>query len=184
MRNTKNFKLMILIAVNLALLILICDFCTMRSYAVNLGENGERIAALQKHLKEKGYYSGEINGLFDFSTRRAVRIFQKDSGITDANISDSEFVSSLGINSKVSKCYSAEVEILAKHLKAKGIIEYHNMITECENILENSKSSSLYAYILAHTNDIYAFMDEKPNSEQYAAAFESIKRHEINPTPF
>ena len=179
MRNTKTYKLMMLIAVNLALLILICNFCTLRSYAINLGENGERIAALQKHLKEKGYYDGKINGLFDFSTRRAVKKFQNDSGLTDANISDSELISSLGINPKVNRCYSAEVEILAKHLKTKGIIEYHNMVTECENVLENSKNSSLYSYILAPTNDIYAFMEEKPNSEQYAAAYETVKIYEL-----
>ncbi len=178
----KSFKLMMLIAVNLALLILISDFCTLNSYAVNLGENGERIAKLQKCLKEKGYYGGEINGLYDFTTRKAVKDFKNQNNIgEDENY---KTFSSLGLYQTNCRCYSADIEILAKYLKSEGIINYHDMISECEDIIQKSKNSSLCGYISESTDNLFGLIDEKPNSEQYAAAYESVKRHEINPTLF
>ena len=182
MQNKKSFKLMMLIAVNLALLILLSDFCMLNSYAVNLGENGERIAVLQKNLKEKGYYCGEINGLYDFTTKKAVKKFKKENNISENE--DYKVFSMLGLYKKMHRCYCTDIEILAKHLKSNGIIEYHDMVAECENILQKSENTSLCAYIIDMTDDINRFVDEKPNSEQYAAAFESVKRHEMNPAPF
>ncbi|MBQ8762535.1 MAG: peptidoglycan-binding protein [Clostridia bacterium] len=183
--NKKSFKLMMLVAVNLAMLILISDFCTLRSYAINLGENGERIAALQKHLKEKGYYSGEINGLYDFSTKKAVKNFKTDNTETNVNTTDFEIISSLGINSKTNKCFSAEVELLAKYLKTKGVIEYHNMVEVCENILKKSEKTSLYGQIISEIDDITQLINAKPNSEQYNTAYEAVKRAELyNPRNF
>ena len=178
----KSFKLMMLIAVNLALLILISDFCALNSYAVNLGENGERIAALQHCLKDKGFYNGEINGLYDFTTRKAVKNFKKENDIGENT--DYETFSAIGLYLANCRCYGSDVELLAKHLKSSGIIEYHDMVTECENILQKYENGLLYAYIIDTTDDIYNFISEKPNSEQYAAAFESVKRYEINPAPF
>lgn len=178
----KSFKLMMLIAVNLALLILLSDFCTLNSYAVNLGENGERIAVLQKCLKGKGYYGGEINGLYDFTTKKAVRTFKKENKIRDND--DYKTFSALGLYLNDCSCYGADVELLAKHLKSNGIIEYHDMVAECEDILQKSENGSLYAHIIDMADDINHFVDEKPNSEQYAASYDALKRYEINPTPF
>lgn len=178
----KSFKLMMLIAVNLALLILLSDFCALNSYAVNLGENGERIAELQKCLKEKGYYGGEINGLYDFATKKSVKIFKNENKIGENE--DYKTFSLLGLYQTNCRCYGADVELLAKHLKSNGIIEYHDMVRECDDILQKVRNKSLFKYIFDLTDDINRFMDEKPNSEQYAAAFESVKRHEINPAPF
>ena len=178
----KSFKLMMLIAVNLALLILLTDFSEVRSYALNLGENGERIASLQKALKEKGYYGGEINGLYDFTTRKAVKSFKNINNIEENE--DYKTFSALDLYAANFRCFRADVEFLAKHLKSKGLIEYHEMVTECEDIMQKSKNSSVYRFVLDLTDDIYKLMTEKPNSEQYAAAFEAVKRKEINPTPF
>lgn len=170
----KSFKLMMLIAANLALLILISDLCTMNSYAVNLGENGARIAELQKCLKEKGYYNGEINGLYDFATRTAVKNFKTKNRISKNE--DHKTFSLLGLYSSNNKCYSSDIELLAKHLKHNGIIEYHFMVEECESILKNSQNSPLCRYIIDMTDDINRYLNEKPNSEQYAAAISALKR--------
>lgn len=171
----KSFKIMMLIAVNFAILILLSDFCGISAYAVNLGENGERIAILQKHLKKEGYYGGEINGLYDFTTRKAVRKFRSENGI--GKDEDYRAFSSLGLYK--CRCYGADIELLAKHIKSKGIINYHEMVEECEDILQKSKGSSLYAYIIDMTDDINRFMDEKPDSGQYAAAYETIIREKF-----
>ena len=166
-----------LIAVNLALLILLSDLCVPKSYAVNLGENGERIAALQKSLKEKGFYGGEINGLYDFSTRKAVKKFKSQNKIKSE--SDYNLNSSLELYSKGYECCHADVELLAKHLKYNGIIGYQFMVEECEKVIAESENSSLYRNILDTTDNINRFMNEKPTSEHYKAAYDVIKRAAI-----
>lgn len=175
-KDKKNFKIMMLIAVNLAMLILISDFCTLRSYALNLGASGERVAAIQKSLKNAGYYSGEINGLYDFTTRRAVKKYRISNKIDGE--SDYDIISALGINSKGYKCYSSEVELLAKYLKANGIIEYHSMVEICEDILEKSKNDSLFGYIMDEIDNADKLINAQPNSEQYTAALQVIRRNE------
>ena len=181
MSKNKKFRLIMLIALNLALLILISDFSKVESYAINLGENGSRIAELQKSLKEKGYYSGEINGLYDFSTRKAVMNYETANGIDKKD--DHQTFSMLGLYNTESGCYGSDTELLAKHLKHNGIIEYHYMVEECERILINSENISLCRYIIDTTDDINRYLNEKPNSEQYSAAVSALKRRQNNPTP-
>lgn len=175
--NQKSFKIMMLVAVNLALLILIADFCTLRSYAINLGENGERIAALQRCLKEKGYYNGTINGIYDFTTRKAVRNFGKENGIDCDEATDYEIISLLGIGAKsYNGCFSSDIELLAKYLKSHGVIGYHDMVNTCEKLIEISDNGLLYAYIIGETDDINKLIEAKPDSEHYAAAFQTVRR--------
>ncbi|MBS0018395.1 MAG: peptidoglycan-binding protein [Arthrospira sp. SH-MAG29] len=47
-----------------------------------LGSRGADVIALQQRLKQLGYYTGMIDGVFDESTRVAVVRFQRDNGIT------------------------------------------------------------------------------------------------------
>ncbi len=175
--NKKSFKIMMLIAVNLAMLILIADFCTLHGYAINLGTSGERIASLQKSLKEAGYYDGEINGIYDFTTRKAVNRFRKENKINQENATDYEIFLSLGIDTKsYNGCFSSDVELLAKHLKSNGVIEYYDMVNTCEQIIINSNQNPLCSYIISKTDDIDELIDAEPNSRQYTAAFQAVKR--------
>lgn len=174
MRKNKSFLILMLVAINLALLILIADFCTVHSYAINLGESGERIAAIQRSLSEKGFYSGEINGLYDFATRKAVKIFALQNKIN--NNTDYEIISALGLHSEGYECCCAQAEILAKHLKSNGIIEYYDMIKECEEVIKKSENNSLFGYIIGNSKNAENLINSKPNSEQYSAAFRTLNR--------
>ena len=180
MQKKKSFKIMMLIAVNLAILVLLSYYCAIHSYAINLGENGERIAAIQRRLSEAGFYGGEINGLYDFSTRKAVDEFNGKHRIKADT--DYEIISALGLFSNGYECCCAEVELLAKHLKSKGIIDYHDMIAVCEEAIENSKNSSLFSYIVGTAKNTDELIKAKPNSEQYSAAFHALKTND--PAPF
>ena len=170
----KSFRILMLVAVNLALLILIADFCTLRSFAINLGESGERIAAIQRSLYEKGLYNGEINGLYDFATRKSVGRFSNQRKINSKN--DYEIISALGLHSEGYECCCAETEILAKYLKLNGIIEYNDMIKVCEDAIAKSEKNSLFGYIIGEAENADKLINAKPNSEQYSAAFHTLKR--------
>lgn len=43
---------------------------------LNLGDTGKTVAALQRHLKAAGVYTGPANGTFDLATEAALRAFQ------------------------------------------------------------------------------------------------------------
>ena len=178
MQKTKRFKIMMLMVVNLAILILLAEFCSLRSYAINLGENGEKIATIQKSLAKNGCYSGEINGLFDFRTRKATRKFKKQNNIDDDN--DYALLSALGVYSGGYECFCAETEILAKYLKTNGIIGYHNMIEVCEKMVEKAENAPLFSVIVASSESADKLINAKPDSEQYSAAFHVINKYKNN----
>ena len=46
------------------------------------GCKGEAVTAMQKRLKQLGYFDGEASGTFDEATRTAVKAFQKDNKLT------------------------------------------------------------------------------------------------------
>lgn len=50
-------------------------------YNLSLGDNGTKVASLQKTLYKYGYYSGEIDGEFGPYTEQAVKLLQIDAGL-------------------------------------------------------------------------------------------------------
>ncbi len=50
------------------------------------GDEGKEVEALQKHLKELGYFEEELNGEYDFGTKRAVARFQTDNGLENDGV--------------------------------------------------------------------------------------------------
>lgn len=46
------------------------------------GNSGQLVRALQQALKNQGYYTGTVDGLFGFSTTQAVIAFQKSKGLS------------------------------------------------------------------------------------------------------
>ena len=46
------------------------------------GDNGSRVEELQNFLAEKGYFVGEVDGVYNSATSAAVKNFQADNGLT------------------------------------------------------------------------------------------------------
>jgi peptidoglycan hydrolase-like protein with peptidoglycan-binding domain len=49
---------------------------------VQLNDDGEQVAALQRRLAELGYYEGDFSGVFDYATEAAVMQFQRNNGLS------------------------------------------------------------------------------------------------------
>jgi peptidoglycan hydrolase-like protein with peptidoglycan-binding domain len=80
MRQTKLRFLSALLA--LVLVLSVC-FSAMAAYStIPFGTESSDVTSLQKALKSKGYYKGEVDGKFGQSTRSAVYRYQKAVGIT------------------------------------------------------------------------------------------------------
>ena len=79
MRQTKLRFLSALLAL---VLVLSVSFSAMAKYStIPFGTESSDVTSLQKALKSKGYYKGEVDGKFGQSTRSAVYRYQKAVGI-------------------------------------------------------------------------------------------------------
>ena len=52
---------------------------------LNPGDSGPRVNKLQEELKERGHYTGEINGQFNDATAEAVKAFKAANGLDGSN---------------------------------------------------------------------------------------------------
>ena len=57
---------------------------------LGIGSKGEPVKLLQNRLKEAGYYSGRLDGLYGLETRRAVVALQKSSGLEETGTLDDD----------------------------------------------------------------------------------------------
>jgi len=56
-------------------------FAASNDDLIKVGMRGEKVVVLQKLLAEKGFYAGEIDGIFGSGTQAAVREFQLSNGL-------------------------------------------------------------------------------------------------------
>ncbi|MCW5315969.1 peptidoglycan-binding protein [Nostoc sp. KVJ3] len=52
-----------------------------RSNSLTVGSKGEAVKTAQNALKQQGFYTADVNGVFDKKTRSAVIKFQKSKGL-------------------------------------------------------------------------------------------------------
>ena len=75
----------------IVIMVLTCGVCvgsavgtmqTKSAYALVLkqGNTGETVRTVQRKLKNWGYYSGSVDGIFGSQTKKAVRLFQQKNG--------------------------------------------------------------------------------------------------------
>ncbi len=61
------------------------------------GSSGSTVKTIQRKLKNWGYYSGSVDGIFGAQTRKAVRYFQQKNGLTVDGIVGNKTLKALGI---------------------------------------------------------------------------------------
>lgn len=64
-----------------------------------MGSRGEEVRLIQQKLKERGLYSGNIDGIYGTQTQNAVKKFQRQQGLTVDGIAGSKTLKALGITS-------------------------------------------------------------------------------------
>lgn len=61
------------------------------------GSTGEEVRQIQQALKNQGYYTGSVDGIYGSGTESAVRAYQKANGLSVDGIAGPSTLSSLGI---------------------------------------------------------------------------------------
>lgn len=176
-KNESAWQVTIAAAVNLIILVLIIAMSKTEAYAMGLGCSGERVSAVQRALKSRGYYSGEISGLYDFATRRGIKRFQTDCGLEANGNADYKTVDALGINSE-NKIFSFETEILARYAQfVCGGKSYPEKLALCEKIIEKKKNGQTVGSLLTEENpEFYKKITEiEPGPDSVRAACRALE---------
>lgn len=172
-KTKKAWHLVMLLAVDLAFLILIASLSSSGACALRLGCIGNRVAEIQQYLYAEGFYDGKISGVFDTETRKAVKNFQKANKLDRSGEANCSTLSALGINSENGIFFEAETELLARYIQSQGCCSYAQMLDKAKEILANSRGATTMSNIIF--TDYPDFMNTQPSDSAYNAAAEAIK---------
>lgn len=88
------------------------------------GSRGPTVTEIQRRLKNWGYYTGPVDGIYGYNTYRAVRYFQSKNGLRVDGIVGSRTLAALGINtgSTAASSGNKDLYMLARaiHGEARG----------------------------------------------------------------
>ena len=120
------------------------------AYALTLkqGSTGQQVKTMQQKLKNWGYYTGAVDGIFGKQTKNAVIYFQKKNGLVADGIVGTKTLKALGMSSSGSTSsggsYSnADVELLARLIYGEARGEsYVGQVAVGAVVMNRIKSSS------------------------------------------
>ena len=135
----------------LLILLLLCTLVPVlgADAALKRGSSGDEVSAVQKRLKQWGYYSGAIDGVFGPATEKAVKWFQQKNGLTPDGIVGAKTAAALGLNlsaassSSGSSGASGDVYLLAQCIYGESRGEpYKGQVAVGAVVLNRVKSSA------------------------------------------
>ena len=91
------------------------------------GSSGSAVSQIQTKLKNWGYYSGKVDGIYGSATEKAVKYFQQKNGLTVDGKCGPQTLKALGINAgTASQSTSGDVALLARLISAEARGEPYN----------------------------------------------------------
>ena len=119
---TDKKKLCVALAVLFALNILvICLAQTASAVTYQRGSSGSVVKQIQTKLKNWGYYSGAVDGVYGSATESAVKSFQKKNGLTVDGKVGPQTQQALGLNvGSAADSGSGDVALLARLISAEA----------------------------------------------------------------
>ncbi len=177
--------------VGLALAIALVTVTAMAASTVlRLGSSGEQVRTLQSKLKQWGYYSGSVDGVFGSRTQEAVKYFQRRNGLTADGVVGPATAAALGMTLSSSSSssgassgsVSSDVYLLARvvHGEARGE-PYLGKVAVAAVVLNRVKSASFpntIAGVVYQANAFTAVSDGQinltPDSESIRAARDAM----------
>lgn len=129
MLHENKKKLCLALAVLFAMNILIIAAAQSATAATyKRGSTGQTVTEIQKRLKNWGYYTGDVDGVFGSRTETAVKKFQKRNGLTVDGKVGPATLAALGISggSSGGGASSGDVALLARLISAEARGEPYN----------------------------------------------------------
>ena len=84
------------------------------------GSRGEEVKKIQQKLKNWGYYSGSVDGIYGTQTVNAVKYFQRKNNLSVDGIAGKNTLAAMGISSSSSTVSDSNVALLARIISAEA----------------------------------------------------------------
>lgn len=157
------------------LTVLVAAFCvctalpvrteTASALTLKQGSTGSTVKTVQQKLKNWGYYTGAVDGIFGAKTKAAVVYFQKKNGLTADGIVGNKTLAALGISTgssdsaNVTGSYSsADVNLLARLIYGEARGEsYVGQVAVGAVVMNRIKSASFPNTMSGVIYQSYAF---------------------------
>ena len=157
------------------------------------GSTGGEVKEVQRRLKQWGYYSGSVDGIFGSGTKKAVIAFQKKNGLTADGIVGKATYAALGMNdsynalqgnstnkpSSSTSYSSSDLYLMAKAIYAEGRGEsYTGQVAIGAVIMNRVKSPSFpntIAGVIYQKGAFTAVADGQINLEPNQTAYNAAR---------
>lgn len=160
----------------LAIILIITTFTLINSNQKEetlskLGSSGSEVTQIQTKLKNWGYYSGSVDGIYGSKTVSAVKKFQKKNGLTVDGIAGKATLSAMGIQSSSGTGNdSNNLNLLARIIHGEARGEPYNGMVAVGAVVLNRVSNPNFPSTVAGV--IYQ-----------SGAFDAVSDGQINLTP-
>lgn len=131
--------------------------------ALRQGSSGATVIKVQQKLKNWGYYSGSVDGIYGKNTVAAVKLFQKKNGLTVDGIAGTKTLAAMGITSSGSQSQSgsysdSDVALLARLIYGEARGEsYVGQVAVGAVVMNRIKSASFPNTMAGVIYQSYAF---------------------------
>ena len=153
------------------------------------GSSGSTVKTIQRKLKNWGYYTGAVDGIFGSKTKAAVKYFQRKNGLTVDGIVGNKTLAALGIkstsnstSSNTSSYSDADVNLLARLIYGEARGEsYVGQVAVGAVVMNRIKSASFPNTMSGVIYQSYAFtavndgqINLTPNATARKAALDAM----------
>ena len=146
------------------------------------GSSGAVVKTIQQKLKNWGYYTGAVDGIYGAKTTAAVKLFQKKNNLTADGVVGSKTLAALGISTASSTTTSvsnSDLNLLARLIYGEARGEsYTGQVAVGAVVMNRVKSSSFPNTISGVVYQPYAFTavsDGQINLSPNSTAIEAAK---------
>ena len=167
----------------LILTILISAYAVYKNKSENVlskkGSTGNEVIQIQKKLKNWGYYSGEIDGIYGSKTKSAVENFQRKNGLKIDGIAGKNTLDAMGIQSTSNYSYDNDLKLLARIINAEARGEsYVGQVSVGAVVLNRVSHPSFpntIAGVIFQEGAFTAIVDGQWNAAMYESSYKAAQ---------
>ena len=116
-----RYRLKRALALTVTLALFLCLGTGAAAVTYQRGSSGGTVTEIQTRLKNWGYYSGAVDGVYGSRTEAAVKLFQQKNGLTADGKCGPKTLAALGVSAgAAAQTGSAELNLLARLISAEA----------------------------------------------------------------
>ena len=147
-----------------------------------VGSRGEEVKKIQTKLRNWGYYTGSVDGVYGWQTQNAVKSFQRKNGLKEDGIAGESTLNAMGIFSSSSSSSSpneASINLLARVINGEARGEpYEGQVAVGAVVLNRVDHPSFpnsISGVVYQKGAFTAVDDGQINAEMYASSHRAAR---------